>query len=424
MTTRVVVTGMGIVCGLGFDWRTVWSGMLAGRSAIRRWRMPGIEDFPVKYAGHVDDEAFSARFSYLPHIRRPMERRIRFGLAAADAALSDAGFGKNPMDGRIGVAVGSGVPQRDPEDMMHAITGEGASWGALFQRRDLLSPGSSLAHGNDALTALIARRYGFSGPALNMSTACAGAAHAIGLGFRAIRRGEVDAMLVGGADSVLNLPTMTALHLIGAPSTSERFGDRLCRPFDRDRSGLVAAEGAGMIVLESLDGALARGATIFAEIAGFGSSMDAYRITAPHPEGHGAMLAMNKAMDDAGIAPETIACVNAHGTSTPLNDPAETIAIKTVFSKGGHFRKLPVTASKSSLGHLIAAAGAPEFIATVLSVRESVIPPTLNLENSDPVCDLDYVPGAARRQEVPVALSNSFGFGGLNASIVVKRYEQ
>jgi 3-oxoacyl-[acyl-carrier-protein] synthase II len=423
MNRRVVVTGLGVVCGLGLDWSTVWSGLLNGRSAIRRWQLPGVERYPVQYAAPVDDDTFWQRFGHLEHLREPMERRVRFGLAAAWDALADAGLGDVPRLGTVGVAIGSGVPERSPDEMMLALTEEGSSWGAVFQHRARLSPDSGLLCGNDALTARIAERHKLGGPALNLSTACAGAAHAIGLGFRAIRRGEVEAMLVGGADSVLNLPTLTALHLLGAPSTTERFGDRLCRPFDRDRSGLVAAEGAGMVLLETLESARARGATIYAEVAGFGSSLDAYRITAPHPEGRGAVLAMQKALRDARIEPQAVACINAHGTSTLLNDSAETIAIKTVFAAENHYQRLAVTANKSALGHLIAAAGAPEFIATVLSVREGVIPPTLNLENPDPACDLDYVPNTARRQPIPVALSNSFGFGGLNAALVVNRYE-
>ncbi|MFM9368530.1 beta-ketoacyl-[acyl-carrier-protein] synthase family protein [Streptomyces sp. Da 82-17] len=424
MSRRVVVTGLGAVCGLGLDWQTMWEGLCEGRSAIRDWRLPGIEDFPVRYAAPVDDAAFEERFGADEEQGRPMERRVRFGLAAAAQALADAGIDADSRPGRIGTAVGSGVPERDPYELLEAVGEDGRpSWQTLYARRSRLDRSSGLFCTNDALTAGIAARHRLRGPALNFSTACAGATHAIGHGFRMIRRGETDAMLVGGADSVLNLPTMTGLHLLGAPSTSELFGDRLCRAFDRDRSGLVAAEGAAMLVLESEESARRRGARIHAELAGFGSSLDAYQVTAPHPEGHGAALAMSRALADGGVAPHEVHSVNAHGTSTPLNDPIETRAIKDVFAERGHYRKLAVTANKTMLGHLIAAAGAPELIATVLSVRDGVVPPTLNLENPDPACDLDYVPDKARHQEVSAAVSNSFGFGGLNASLVVRGYE-
>ncbi|KUL53971.1 3-oxoacyl-ACP synthase [Streptomyces sp. NRRL F-4489] len=430
MSRRVVVTGLGAVCGLGLDWQTVWEGLTAGRSAIRPWRLPGVDDFPVRYAAPVDDAAFAARYGAGEGLDGPLERRTRFGLAAAAQALADAGLdaadGTGPAGavGRIGTAVGSGVPERDPYELLHAVGEDGRpGWGTLLERRALLDRASGLFCTNDALAAGIAARHRLRGPALNFSTACAGATHAIGHGFRMIRRGEVDAMVVGGADSVLNLPTMTGLHLLGAPSTSELFGDRLCRAFDRDRSGLVAAEGAAMLVLESEESARRRGAPVYAELAGFGSSLDAYQVTAPHPEGHGAALAMSRALADGEIAPHEVDSINAHGTSTPLNDPIETRAIKDVFAAGEHYRKLAVTANKTMLGHLIAAAGAPELIATVLSVRDGIVPPTLNLENPDPACDLDYVPEKARYQEVAVAVSNSFGFGGLNASLVVRGYE-
>jgi 3-oxoacyl-[acyl-carrier-protein] synthase II len=424
MTRRVVVTGLGAVCGLGLDWQTMWDGLCQGRSAIRAWQLPGVDDFPVRYAAPVDDEAFAERYGADEELNRPMERRARFGLAAAGQALADAGFEASGAPGRVGTAVGSGVPERDPHELLHAVSEDGKpSWQTLYARRAELSPAGGLLCTNDALAVSIARRHRLRGPALNFSTACAGAAHAIGHGLRMIRRGEVDAMLVGGADSVLNLPTMTGLHLLGAPSTSELFGDRLCRAFDRDRSGLVAAEGAAMLVLESEESARRRGARVYAELAGFGSSLDAHQVTAPHPEGKGAALAMSRALADAGVAPEQVDCVNAHGTSTPLNDPIETRAIKDVFASGEHYRKLAVTANKTMLGHLIAAAGAPELIATVLSVRDGVVPPTLNLENPDPACDLDYVPDKARYREVSVAVSNSFGFGGLNASLVVRGHE-
>ena len=229
-------------------------------------------------------------------------------------------------------------------------------------------------------------------------------------------------MLVGGADSALNFYSMLAMHLIGAPSVDDSHGDRLCRPFDRARSGLVAGEGAGVLVLESESRALRRGAPIHAELCGFGSALDAYRITAPHPEGLGAAQAMERALADAGMAPEEVGHINAHGTSTPLNDATETLAIKRVFARGEHYRRIAVSASKSQLGHLITAAGAPECVATALALKHGRVPPTLNLQDPDPLCDLDCVPLVARRMQLRAALTNSFGFGGLNVSLALRRH--
>jgi 3-oxoacyl-[acyl-carrier-protein] synthase II len=426
MSQRVVITGLGAVTGFGLGWQPLWDGLVNGRSAIRAWQPHDgggrvLQDFPVRYAAPVDREAFEAAHAGASWWRQPLELRARFGMAAALQAWHDAGLHATDTAGaRAGVAIGSGVPERDPADMELAWVDGRADWHALLRRRAALNPHSGLLCSNDRLAATLAGELCLDGgPVLNLSTACAGAAHAIGLAMRLIRRGEADVMLAGGADSVLNVPTMIGLHLLGAPSVAQQFGDRLCRPFDRDRSGFVAAEGAGVVVLESERHARRRGATILAEVAGFGSALDAYRITAPHPQGAGAAQAMRAALRDARLAPQDIGCINAHGTSTPLNDPAETRAIRAVFADGEHYRRLAVTANKSMLGHLIAAAGGPELIATVLSLREGVVPPTLNLENPDPECDLDCVPGSARRWPMRAALSNSFGFGGLNAALAL-----
>lgn len=419
MSHRIVITGLGSVNGLGLDVPEMWTRMLAGESAVRRWQLPGIDTFPVRYAAPVDDAAFATRFPEFASAALRLERRQRFGLAAAAQALADAGLDADTR-ACCGVATGSGVPERDPDEVKALLHGELARWDQLLYSGHLSPVG--LINTNDQLAADISRRYGLLGPVLNLSTACAGAAHAIGLGMRMIRRGETPMVVAGGADSVLNLPTMIGLHLLGAPSINDRLGDRLCRPFDRDRSGFVAGEGAGMLVLEEERHARKRGARIYAELAGFGSSLDAYRITAPHPEGLGAASAMRRALQDAKQSCEEIDCINAHGTSTPLNDPAETLAIKQTFADHAHYRRLAVCANKSQLGHLIAAAGAPELIASVLSIRDNCIPPTLNLENPDPLCDLDYVPGVSRSTPVRALLSNSFGFGGLNAALVVRRY--
>jgi 3-oxoacyl-[acyl-carrier-protein] synthase II len=423
MTTRnrVFVTGLGVTTSLGLDWPTFWDNLLAGRSGIRRWAPEGYEDFPVKFAAPVDRQALAAACANEGILDEAMEHRTAFGVAAARKALRDAGLEPGAASLRAtAVVVGSGVPERDPNDMLLALGEGGPSWNNLIRNRARRNP--RLRQNNDALADLIARQNGCRGPSLNVSTACAGAAQAIGIGLRMIRRGEAERVLCGGADSVLNLPTMTGLLLLGAPSLADNLEHRLSRPFDRDRNGFVAAEGAGMVLLESEAAAVARGATPYAELAGFGCSADAHRVTAPHPEGLGAAAAMRRALADGGAAPERVGCINAHGTSTPLNDPIETAAIKAVFAEGEHYRRLAVSANKSQLGHLIAASGAPEFIATVLTVRDGHIPPTLNLANPDPLCDLDYVSEGARRQAVDYALSNSFGFGGFNVSLLVKRH--
>jgi 3-oxoacyl-[acyl-carrier-protein] synthase II len=420
MHERVFVTGLGVVTSLGLDWPSFWESLLAGRSGVRRWTPEGYADFPVKFASPVDREALAAAFAEEGIFDEPMEWRTAFGVAAARAAVRDAGFAPGAAGLRqAAVIVGSGVPERDPGDMLLALGEGGPSWNHLIRGRERRN--LRLRRNNDALAELAGRQNGCHGPSINVSTACAGAAQAIGLGLKMIRRGEADVVLAGGADSVLNLPTMTGLLLLGAPSLDDHPG--LSRPFDRARNGFVAAEGASMVVLESESSARARGALPYAELAGFGCSADAHRVTAPHPEGRGAAEAMRRALADGCVAPAQVGCINAHGTATPLNDPIETAAIKAVFAEDGHYRKLAVSSNKSQLGHLIAASGGPEFVATVLTVRDGLIPPTLNLAEPDPLCDLDYVPGQARKQAVDFALSNSFGFGGFNISLLVKRHE-
>lgn len=417
---KVVVTGLGVVNALGNHHQDFWHNLIQGKNGIRPWQCPGVDDFPVKYASWVDLDQLPVAAALRQIWQKPMERRSRFGLVAAHQALQDANI--TQYDG-LGVLTGSGVPEHDFEDTLLALKDGAIDLAHWFEQRDKINPQAGYTQPNDALATLIAQHYGCTGPTSNLSTACAGASQAIGIGFQMIRRGEASQMLVGGADSVLNMATMVGLHLLGAPSTTGIYGDALCRPFDRNRSGFVAAEGAGFVVLESEASALARGATIYAELSGYGSSLDAHLVTAPHPEGSGAILAMQRALQDAQLAPNAIQYINAHGTSTGLNDPIETKAIKQVFADQQHYQQLAVSSNKSQFGHLIAAAGAPELIATALTVRHGIIPPTLNLQNPDPECDLDYVPNQARPCAVQAALSNSFGFGGLNSALVVSRYE-
>ncbi|NGX08497.1 beta-ketoacyl synthase N-terminal-like domain-containing protein [Mycobacteroides franklinii] len=417
---RVLVTGLGVVCGLGMNWQSMWDGLVNGRSAIQAWSPPDVPNFPVGYAAPVDDQAFTALF---PDFGEPMEKRTRFGLAAAQQALEDAGVTNAAALGRVGVSIASEMPERESGELLSAYVDGVVDWKRVHEQQIGLDRSHAPLATGDALATEIATRSGLAGPTLNLNTACAGATHALGHGFRMIRRGETDAVIAGGAVSPLNLPIMTSLYLLGAPSTSKLYGDRLCRAFDRDRSGMVTAEGAAMVLLESESSALARGAHVYGEVAGFGSSLDAYQVTAPHPQGGGSVLAMQRALADAGVAPSEVGYVSAHGTSTPLSDAAETAAIKEVFRTGEHYRSLMVSSIKTMLGHMLAAAGGQQLISTVLSLRDGIIPPTLNLENPDPACDLDYVPGQARKADIEVAINNSLGFGGLNAALVVRRYD-
>lgn len=417
---RVLVTGLGVVCGLGMNWQSMWDGLVNGRSAIQAWSPPDVPNFPVGYAAPVDDQAFTALF---PDFGAPMEKRTRFGLAAAQQALEDAGVTNAAALGRVGVSIASEMPERESGELLSAYVDGVVDWKRVHEQQIGLDRSHAPLATGDALATEIATRSGLAGPTLNLNTACAGATHALGHGFRMIRRGETDAVIAGGAVSPLNLPIMTSLYLLGAPSTSKLYGDRLCRAFDRDRSGMVTAEGAAMVLLESESSALARGAHVYGEVAGFGSSLDAYQVTAPHPQGGGSVLAMQRALADAGVAPSEVGYVSAHGTSTPLSDAAETAAIKEVFRTGEHYRSLMVSSIKTMLGHMLAAAGGQQLISTVLSLRDGIIPPTLNLENPDPACDLDYVPGQARKADIEVAINNSLGFGGLNAALVVRRYD-
>lgn len=426
--TRVVITGMGAVTGFGFEWQRMWAEMLLGKHCIRSWQPDEVTDgsFPVGFAAPIDMALLPAGLRAHPAWLEPLEKRTRLGWIAASQAIVDSGLDAVGLR-EAAVLSASGAPHHMLDDMRLALAeepGGGADWSHLMRRADRVHATGSMRQASDRLARVIAEHFGCEGPVMNISSACAGAAQAIGNAFQMIRRGEVELALAGGADSVLNLDTMGALYLLGAASTEQRFGADLCRPFDRHRSGLVAGEGGGFVVLERLERALARGATPYAEVVGYGSSLDGYKVTAPDPEGRGAALAMRAALEDAGLDPEQVDVVNAHGTSTLLNDVAETLAIKTVFARHEHYRRLAISANKSQFGHLIAAAGAPEVMVTALSCRHDMVTPTVNLQESDAECDLDYCPGRAVVRPVEVALSNSFGFGGLNTSLALRKYRR
>ncbi|MBI5633764.1 MAG: beta-ketoacyl-[acyl-carrier-protein] synthase family protein [Nitrospirae bacterium] len=420
---RVVVTGLGVATSLGLSVEENWESLLSGVSGIRLLDFPEAEGSAVKAAGALRDNDWQRiRAAFPEDAAQEGERRTLFSLWAAGAALKDAGVScsEGGRD-RYGVSFAAGLGVNCLEDI-HRWKGNDGKFDIVRfgQEYRQVHPASLMRNNASRAAALIAKRSGFQGMNCTVTTACASGTQAIGAGFRAVQRGDADLMIAGGADSMLNPVGLIFFVLLGAASISADDPLTACRPFDRKRSGLVMGEGAGFAVLEEEGHALRRGAKIYAEVSGYASSMDAYQVTAPHPRGIGAEQAMRSALKDAGMEPEDIDYINAHGTSTKLNDAGETMAIKNVFR--AHADNLAISSSKSMIGHLLAASGGPEFVYTVLSVHHDAIHPTINLTHPDPKCDLDYVAGGRREKTVRAALSNSFGFGGQNASIIVKKY--
>ncbi|MBP7868070.1 MAG: beta-ketoacyl-[acyl-carrier-protein] synthase family protein [Acidobacteria bacterium] len=416
---RVVVTGLGLATALGLDVETTWARALEGVSGIRRPEGPELSGAPVHGAGIVaEDDLTAIRTAFPDEARREGERRTLFALWAAARALEDAGL-KPPR--RTGLVLGAGLGVHRLEDAADFLDHEGrfdpGRLGAGYSRLHL----ETLArHAADRTAAAVARRFDLEGPCATVNTACASSTHALATALRLVRRGEADVVLAGGADSMIHPVGMVFFVLLGAASVAEGDPRTLCRPFDRKRAGLVMGEGAGIVVLEAEEHARARGARVYAELAGAATTLDGGQLTAPHPGGRGAAAAMRGALADASLAPADVAYVNTHGTGTKLNDAAETLAIRTVF--GLRADRLVVNSSKPLFGHLLAAAGGPEFVLTILSVRDDRVHPTLNRTNPDPRCDLDCVPEGARSVQVDAALSNSFGFGNQNACVAVRKY--
>ncbi len=419
---QVVITGLGLVTALGIEVEENWRRLLNGESGIRPISLPDSEGSPTPGAGQVSDESWEVISSAFPEeAETERERRTLFALWAAQSAMKDSGLGNGYGDRRrYGVIFAAGLGINRLEDIHGWIKDGKFDFTRFAQQIDRIHPESLMRNSSSRPAMLIAQRFNLQGYHATITSACASASQAIGLALRVIRRGDADLMLAGGADSMLNPVGLVFFVLLGAAATGKDSPETLCRPFDRKRSGLVMGEGAGFVVLEERDHAISRGARIYAEIAGYGTSMDAYRVTAPHPDGEGAEYSMRAAIDDAQISPEEIDYINAHGTSTKLNDIAETEAIWRVF--GEHARNILINSSKSMIGHLLAASGGPEFVYTVLSVQRDEIHPTINLDNPDPKCNLNYVPWRMRHHPVRAAISNSFGFGGQNASLVVKKY--
>ncbi|MEN6406552.1 MAG: beta-ketoacyl-ACP synthase II [Thermoguttaceae bacterium] len=426
MRNRVVVTGIGCVTPLGADIETVWRRLLNGESGVGYTTRFDASNFPTKISAEVRDWDLSD-VGENPADWVHQGLHTRFAVGAAKKAMADSGLDRSRVNPtRFGVYTGSGEGQQDFERfttmMMAGLNGGTTLDMAKFTQKglEILNPIAELEQEPNMPAGHLASLFNAQGPNVNCLTACAASSQAIGEATELIRRGEVDVMLAGGCHTMIHPFGVTGFNLLTALSTRNDEPARASRPFDRDRDGFVLGEGAGMVILESLEHAKSRGARIYGELAGYGSTADAFRITDTHPEGRGAISCIKMAMDDAGCNSEQVDYINAHGTSTSVNDKVETLAIKKVF--GDRAYKIPVSSTKSMMGHLIAAAGATELILCLLAIRDNIVPPTINYENPDPECDLDYVPNEARSHRCDAALSNSFGFGGQNVSLLATRF--
>ncbi len=408
---RVVITGIGITSPIGKSKEEFWASLAEGKSGIGVVELFDASELSSNIAGEV--KGFDPSSVFSPKEIKHMDRFVQLGLVSAVEAVQDSGVSCEETDpDRIGVIVGSGIGGLSTFEKQHSILLEKGP--ARISPFFIPMPISDMASGQ------ISIKFGFRGPNSCAVTACASASHSIGEAFRSIKYGEADVMIAGGAEAAVTPMGMGGFCAMKALSTRNGEPGRASRPFDLDRDGFVIAEGAGVIVLESLAHARKRNARIYAELAGFGRSGDAYHITAPAPGGAGAAKAMSRALDDAGMDSDEIDYVNAHGTSTQLNDKFETSAIKEVF--GPRAREIKVSSTKSMTGHMLGASGAVELAACVLALERGIVHPTINYETPDPECDLDYVPNEAVKADVRAALSNSLGFGGHNASLIVKKF--
>jgi beta-ketoacyl-acyl-carrier-protein synthase II len=406
MTKRVVVTGLGVVSPVGTGKDVFWENITAGKNGIGKITFFDTTGFDSQIAGEVKD--FDPSLYLDRKETKRLTRFIQFGVAAAQMAVKDAALSITPDNAdEVGVIVGSGIGGLGLlEEQARNLHEKGPG---------KLSPFTVPYMINDMAAGMISINLGAKGPNLCITTACATGTHSIGEAMKTIQRGAAKVVLAGGTEA-----SITPLG-VASFAAARALSNHGSRPFDKERDGFVMGEGAGIVILEDLDYALARGAKIYAELIGYGASGDANHITAPAPGGEGAVRSMRMALKDAGISPEQVNYVNAHGTSTELNDKYETMALKAAF--GEHARKLAISSNKSMIGHLLGASGAVEFVATVLSVASNIAPPTINYQTPDPECDLDYVPNQARKMTIDIALSNSFGFGGHNATLVAKKYQ-
>lgn len=426
MRRRVVVTGIGCVNPLGHDAESVWSALKEGKSGVGYTTIFDASKFPTKIAAEVKNWDIT-QLGEDPEEWRFRGRHTKFACGAAKQAVEQSGFlDARPDPTRVGVYLGCGEGSQDfiafSRMMTAALTPDGLDLVKFAQEGlEILNPVAEIEQEPNMPAGYVAGMFNAQGPNANCLTACAASSQAIGEATDIIRRGEADVMLSGGAHSMIHPFGVTGFNLLTALSTNNDDPTRASRPFDRLRDGFVLGEGGAMIVLEELEHAKKRGATILGEVLGYGTTADAYRITDIHPEGRGAIACMKMAIADAGLDPSAIQYVNAHGTSTSVNDRVESLACKIVF--GDRAMQTPVSSTKSMMGHLIAAAGVTEMIVCLMTIRDNVLPPTINYENPDPDCDLDYVPNEARPAKCDYALSNSFGFGGQNISLVIGRFK-
>ena len=407
---RVVITGLGIVSPVGNSVQAAWENIVAGRSGIGPITQFDVSAFPVRFGGVIRDFDVSEYVS--PKEARKMDPFIHYGIAAACQAISDAGLEEGAADPtRIGVSIGSGIGGISSIEKQYKafLDGGPRKISPFFVPSSIIN----MVSGNLSIM------YNFQGPNISLVTACASGTHSIGEAARIIAYDDADLMVAGGSEFATTPTGLGGFAAARALSTRNDDPERASRPWDRDRDGFVLSDGAGVVVLEEYEHAVRRGATIYAEVAGFGMSGDAYHMTSPPESGEGAARCMENALADAGIGTGGVDYVNAHGTSTQAGDRAETVALKSVF--GADAARLAVSSTKSMTGHLLGAAGGIEAIFTTLAIRDQVAPPTINLDDPDPDCDLDYVPHEARPMKIDVAMSNSFGFGGTNGTLVLKK---
>jgi len=416
-TRRVVVTGLGVVSPVGNDVETFWRALLEGKSGVRRLACFDPTYFTSKIAAEVRD------FDPTPYLSakeiKRMDRFVQFAVVAAKLAMADAKVDMSKQDpDRTGVIVGSGIGG------LHTIEAEHRQFIELGPEKGpgRISPFIIPMLIVNMATGQISITLGLKGPNSTVATACATGNHAIGDAMRIIQRGDADMMVSGGSEAATTHMGFGGFCALKALSTAYNDQpEKACRPFDKNRDGFIMGEGAGVVILEELEHALKRNAHIYCEMAGYGMSGDAYHMTAPDPEGNGGVRCMTATLKDAGVRPEDVDYINAHGTSTLYNDKIETLAIKKVF--GAHAKKLAISSTKSVTGHLLGAAGGVEMIATALALKNGIIPPTINYETPDPDCDLDYVPNKPRGAKIKIAMSNALGFGGHNATLLAKRFE-
>ncbi len=410
---RVVVTGIGLVTPLGLGVQTTWKHLIQGEAGIRRITMFDASTFQTQIAGEVD--GFNPEDYIEPKEVKKMDRFIHFAIAATRMALDDSGLKITDVNAeKVGVIIGSGMGGLPSIEHYHSVL--------LEKGPKRITPFFIPMVIINLASGQISIKFGAKGPNSAISTACASGSHSIGDAFKIIQRGDADAMIAGGAEAVITPMAIGGFNAMKALSTRNDEPEKASRPFEVDRDGFVMGEGAGILIIESLESALDRGAEkIYAELVGYGLTSDAYHITAPSPNGEGAARCMAIALQDGRIKHSEVDYINAHGTSTKYGDELESYAIKSVF--GDHAYKVAISSTKSMMGHLLGAAGGVEAIVSVLSISKEIVPPTINLDNPDPECDLDYVPYKARKMTVNYALSNSFGFGGTNACLLFKKFE-